>query len=146
MAFNHIRLVEDALRELPNIKHDYEVKKLQIDALALSGPCMYDERVDGCSEGQRIDKYLDRYDDPQLTALKGLFDGIYDAYCTLETHEQRIVALKCWRSMDVQAISHELRFSKSSIYRSMNMAYHKLYYPISQIKDDLHDWKVGRLK
>ncbi|MEG1913348.1 MAG: hypothetical protein RR091_12780 [Cloacibacillus sp.] len=146
MASYKNRLAEAAIVDLPKIKRDYEIKKLQLDALALSSPCMYDERIDGGGGDASIDRYLNRYDDPKLRLLKELIDGIYAAYCLLDEHERRVLALKCWRGLEVKAISVELGFSISSIYRTVSIALHKLYFPISQIKDGLYDWRTGRLK
>ena len=146
MASYKHRMVEEAIKDLPRINMDYQSMKSILDLKALAGGCMYDERVDGGSGLSKADRYLDRYNNPSLAALKRLSEAIYGAYNELTKQQQRAVALRYWRHMDIIEVARELMFSESSVYRCINSALHGMYKSILEIQPLLEEWRIGRLK
>lgn len=148
MASYKHRMAEEAVKDLPKIKKDYDSYKLMLDARAMAGGCMYDERVDGggASGDGAADRYLDRYNDPVLRKLQALVEGIYLAFNGLTSMERRIVALRYWRNMEVPAIARELTFSERQVYRTIYSALFCLYRPILEVQPLLEDWRMGSLQ
>lgn len=147
MASYKHRMAEGAIKDFPAIKKDYDSYKLMLDARAMAGGCMYDERVDGggSSDGA-ADRYLDRYNDPVLRKLQALVEGIYTAYGGLPPAERRVVALRYWQNLDVPDVARELRFSESNVYRYICSALGYLYRQVLNVQPLLEDWRTGRLK
>ena len=146
MASYKHRMVEEALNDLPRINMEYQSMKSLLDLKALAGGCMYDERVDGGSGLSKADRYLDRYNNPSLAALKQLSEAIYGAYNELSSEQKRTVALRYWQKLNVCDIAMELKFSERSVYRCINSALYKLYKPILEIESLLEDWRIGAIK
>ncbi|WP_288333385.1 sigma factor-like helix-turn-helix DNA-binding protein [Cloacibacillus porcorum] len=144
-SYKH-RMAEGAMRDFPAIKRDYEGYKLMLDARALAGGCIYDERVDGGGVLTSGDRYLERYNDPVMRDLKALLDGIYGPFSRLSAEERSVLALRYWRKLDVAAVARELTFSERNVYRVTSRALGRLYRPVLEVQGLLEDWRVGRLK
>ncbi len=146
MASYRHRIAEGAVMDFPAIKRDYDGYKLMLDARALAGGCIYDERVDGGGASCAGDRYLDRYDDPVMRSLSALVFGIYEPYCALSADERRVLALRYWRKMEVPDVAAELMFSERSVYRHISRALNRLYRPVLDVQPLLEDWRMGALK
>lgn len=146
MASYRQRITEGAVRDFPAIKRDYDGYRLMLEAKALAGGCIYDERVDGGADGCAAERYLDRYDDPVMRRLSALMRGIYEPFCALSPDERRVLALRFWRKLDVADVAAELKFSERNIYRHISRALGKLYRPVLDVQPLLEDWRAGALK